>query len=358
MAAYRSGALAGQPWHLKEMEEAEGDREDLADQEMCYFGLVVPALSSRFDKVGDIRAALEIVRFQSFSDNVTRIPHTMDAGEGKSPVIVMDWHGRPDDLICLAHEAAHALQIILSNHMMMPPLARETCAFLGELFLIEDARKHHSSLFGSLQRVWQAENEVYLATDLNSLSDALSNPETPYHYRQNYPIARLAAGELFRRGSGKWLHDLFASGRDGMKHLPISAMANLAGDIRNYLPPMPGPDADRPRMTAYRKLGARALLDIDYLEGPSERRIADYYADQLHHGRENTALVVLNDDRKPIGYATWFNSPEKNTVTLSRQAAPFGDHLVLQRKLEQHLQTEGAVDANHSRSARARQTAW
>ena len=273
-------------------------------------------------------------------------------------MIVMDWRGGPDDLICLAHEAAHALQIMLSNHMMMPPLARETCAFLGELFLIEYSREHSPSLFLHLMQTWRTENESYLTIDLDSLSDALAYPETPYHYRQNYPVARLAAVELFRRDSGKWLHDLFASGRDGMKHLPITAMANLAGDIENYLPRMPEADPEHPVVDTYRGLGAMTLLDIDYWEGESEKRIKDYYANLLEHLWTRTAFVALNADRMPVGYATWVELPGNGTVTLTRQAAPFGDHLVLQRALERHLDQADGVAAHHIRSAREEQVAW
>ena len=143
-----------------------------------------------------------------------------------------------------------------------------------------------------------------------------------------------------------------------MKRMPVEPMANRAGDVRNHLPPMPETDAERPRMDAYRRLGARALLDIDFWEGASEERIGDYYTGQLRHGRERTAFLALDGDRKPIGYGTWSVSPDSGSVTLARQAAPFGDHLTLQRALERHLLARGTVDANHPRSARARQAAW
>ena len=358
IAAYRSGALADSPLVLNETVQIKTDEVDISDQRGCYFSLVVPTLSSSFSNINQIQTALESVSFQTYPDNEMRIPHTIDAGKGKFPVIVMDWQNKPGDLICLAHEAAHALQIMLSNHMMMPPLARETCAFLGELLLIEKTRKLSPSLFASLQMVWQAENETYLATDLDVLSDALADLETPYHYRQNYPIARLAAVQLFRQGRGAWLHSLFASGCDGMKHLPIAEMANLAGDIENYLPQMPDTDPAFPTLAAYRSLGAMALLDIDYWQGESEEEIKDYYAILLNHLRTHTSFVALNADRKPVGYATWVKPPGDETLTLTRQAAPFGDHLILQRTLEHHLGVADSVAAHHIRSARQEQLAW
>ena len=358
IAAYHSGALADQPFFLSEMEQTESDGLDLADQRTCYFRFVLQALSSSFERIGNIRAILETISFQTFPHSGMNVPYTIDTGEGRPPVIVMNWRGRPDDLICLAHEAAHALQITLSNHMVMPPLARETCAFLGELFLIEDARKHNPTLYPLLQQVWQAENEVYLTNDLDSLSDALTDVSTPYNYRQNYPIARLVAVELFSRGNGIWLQDLFASGCKGMMHLPVMAMADLAGEIKNYLPHMPRNDPEHPAVNAYRGLGAMVLLDIDYWEGESEKQIKDYYANLLEHLRKKTAFVALNAGRRPVGYATWDEPRGDEIVTLTRQAAPFGDHLLLQRTLEHRLNHADSAAAYHFRSARAEQVAW
>ena len=355
LAAYRASALSSQPFPAPVTSETT---VRLPAQHECFADIVVPALAHGLDGDADVTDALRGIIFAALPADGPRIPHTVDPGIGSPPMVVMAWQGRVDDLACLAHECAHALQIRLSGHDPMPPLAREACAFLGELLLVDHARRHDRVLFGALLRTWMAENATYLGTDLDALSDALSDPGTAYDYRQNYPVARLAAVQLFKRRAEFGHRSLFARGRGAMKHLPIEPMANRAGDIRNHLPPMPEPDAERPRMDAYRRLGARALMDIDYWEGVSEERIEDYYAIQLRHGRERTAFLALDDDRKPVGYATWSVSPESGSVTLARQAAPFGDYLTLQRTLERHLLATGAVVASHPRSARTRQAAW
>ncbi len=198
---------------------------------------------------------------------------------------------------------------------------------------------------------------MYLGRDLEALAQALGAPETPYNYRQNYPIARLAAVELFAQGSGSWLHDLFSAGSGGMCHLPIASMADRASDIANYLPPMPAFDAEQTAMDAYRSLGAMVLLDIEYWKGEPEKRIEDYYSGLLHHLRARTAYVGLDRSHKPIGYSTWTETAGES-VTLTRQAAPFGDHLALQRALERHLGRRAGVSALHDRSARQEQAAW
>ncbi|MXY35153.1 MAG: hypothetical protein F4Y60_13935 [Boseongicola sp. SB0664_bin_43] len=358
LAAFRAGALSSRPFPEQAPPDQVEDTVRLPAKNECFAEIVVPVLASGFGDDADVMEALRGIEFAELPADGPRIPHTVDPGRGDPPVVVMAWQGRVDDLACLVHECAHALQIRLSDHDVMPPLAREACAFLGELLLVEHARRHDPALFGALLQSWTAENATYLGADLVTLSDALSDPGTAYNYRQNYPVARLAAVQLFKRRTECGLRDLFASGRGAMRHLSVESMADRAGDVANHLPPMPEPDADRPRMDAYRRLGARALLDIDYWEGASEARIGDYYASQQRHGREPTAFLALDDDRKPIGYATWTVSTDNGSVTLTRQAAPFGNHLTLQRALERHLQATGTVEANHPCSARARQAAW
>ena len=355
LAAYRAGALSSQPLPASDAPDAT---VRLPARHECFVNIVVPALVGSLDDDVDVRDALHDIEFAELHSDGPRNPHTVDPGNGGPPIVVMAWRGRVDDLACLAHECAHALQIRLSGHDTMPPVAREACAFLGELLLVDHASRHNPALFKALLQTWTIENESYLGADLDALSDALSKSGTAYQYRQNYPVARLAAVQLFGRRAQHGLHDLFASGGGAMKHLPVESMANRAGDVASHLAPMPESDADRPGMDAYRRLGARTLLDIDYWKGASEERIGDYYARQLRHGRERTVFLALDDDRKPVGYATWSVSPDGGSVPLARQAAPFGDHLALQRALEQHLHAAGAVDAHHSRSARARQAAW
>ncbi len=357
LAACRAGALALQPFPWPDPPVEKDATVSLPAREACFAEIVFPALASGFDDT-DVAAALKDIKFETLPKDGPRIPHTVDPGRGSPPVVVIGWQGGVDDLLCLAHECAHALQIRLSDHDAMPPLARECCAFVGELLLVDHARRHDPALFRALLQTWVAENSTYLGTDLDALADAVSDPGTAYRYRQNYPVARLASVQLFKDRTRQGFRCLFASGGGAMKHLTVEAMANRAGDIRNHLPPMPEPDADRPRMNAYRRLGARALLDIEFWEGTSEARIEDYYASQLRHGRERTAFLALDSDGRPIGYATWSGSPGNGPVTLDRQAAPFGDHLTLQRKLEEHLHVKGAVDTLHPRSARARQAAW
>ena len=359
LAAWRAGSVGGIP---ERMIACVPDQvripPDLLTQNECLTNFVLRALEAAL-KQPDLRNRIGTeTEFSTLAPEGDGLPHTMDRGPDQSVLIALNWAGSPDDVICLAHEVAHAVQIIFSDHNQMQPLAREVCAFLGELLVIAHARTAAPDLYPALCDVWHRENDAYLGSDIDLLAAALADPKAHYQYRQNYPVARLAAVELFNRGSGEWLRQLFASGRDGMRLVPIDELANRAGNIANYLPAMPQPEPETPAIDAYRSLGAMALIDIDYWEGQSETRIKDYYADLLHHLQDQTAFVALNEQRKPIGYATWSKSALGDGYALTRQAAPFGDHRALQSALERYLRKTAGVTVRHTRSATQEQAAW
>ncbi len=360
IAAHRCGQVQDAPGtHADGLSQSVRDSGKTGTRSEVLSDIVIPALATFLGKSTDVRGLMHRVEFtEPVGTGNMSPPYTADLGKGQAPRVEMAWHGTIDDVICLAHEAAHALQILLSSHETMPPVVRETCAFLGELAVIEHARNRLPGLFGALCDVWRKENETYLGQDLEALSRAVADPSTPYHYRQNYPIARLAAVKMFGRGGGGRVLDLFAAGGAGMCHLPIADMADRAGEIANHLPPLPDSHPERPEIDAYRSLGAMALIDIDFWQGESEKRIGEYYARLLQHIRDQTAFLAFDEQRRPIGYATWLKSSQSGNVTLTRQAAPFGDHLALQRTLERYLGREAGVSSYHDRSARKEQPAW
>ena len=150
LAAFRAGALSSQPFPALVPPCETDPTVRLSARHECFEDIVVPALACGLDDDAKVMDALHSIEFAALPTDGPRIPHTIDPGRGGPPVVVMEWHGRVDDLACLAHECAHALQIRLSGHDMMPPVAREACAFLGELLLVDHARRHDSALFGAL----------------------------------------------------------------------------------------------------------------------------------------------------------------------------------------------------------------
>ena len=354
----RMGALATSPFQCAATPRNRPPIAALPRIDAALKDIIAPAFAPALGTLDTVQEMLGTIRFAPLSQSAVQVPHVIDAGAGEDPILVMEWRATPADLICLAHEAAHAMQLIMSRGTNMPPIARETCAFLGELLVIAHVRHDDPALFDALVDVWEEENATYLGDDLDALSAALRAPDAGYHYRQNYPVARLAAVRLFaERGEGD-LRDIFASGADAMAHVPLAAMADKASETFNYLKAMPPAAPDQPVADAYRRLGAMALLDIDFWQGVSETRIEDYYTDLLTHLQKGTTHVALNAARKPIGYATWEQNPDTNHVPLTRQAAPFGDHIALQNAVEARIGAGATVTARHERSARQEQAAW
>lgn len=358
VASWRSGALPGHPsWLTKPAPTTTcGPRVRFTRQE-CLEKLVKPAFQAGFGDRDLFDALSGRFEFAENSAGDDAPPHTVDRGPDAPVLIALDWTGSPEDVICLAHEAAHAMQILLSGHDRMPPVAREVCAFLGELMVIGHARGAVPDLYPALRDVWHRENGAYLGTDLDPLIAGLADPRIAYHYRQNYPLARLMAVELFDRGAGNWLKDLFASGRQAMRHLPTATIARKAGPLASTLPPVPAAAAEQPSIDAYRSLGIMTLIDLSDVEGVPEQRISDYYATLSRHLQDRTAFIALDEDRRPVGHAIWTPPDSNGAATIIRQSTPFCDPGALQRALRLHLGDEPPAFAPDDRSAGQEQRA-
>lgn len=240
LSRLRSGALTQLPavFHSGSMEafhsgsmEAKADAAALDSQDGCLDTYINPAFDQYFDNLPDLDLPDLTSAFAGieFRDNLgENAPHTRDDGPECDPVVVMAWQNRPEDLMCLAHEVAHALQINLSGHAFMPPVAREVCAFLGELLLLDWCRKSNGSLCSHLLDVWREDNKQYLGEDVKSLAEKISEPKAPYHYRMNYPLARIMAVYLFENWTPKQIFDLFTSGSAAMALLPFERLAKTA----------------------------------------------------------------------------------------------------------------------------------
>jgi hypothetical protein len=285
-------------------------------------------------------------------------PYTIDRGGDQPPFVSLSYQGTPADALCVAHEFGHALQYHLAKGRFIPPILRELAAFFAEKAFLDFIQKNRNELYETLHSAWQQDNRIYFGDDTKNLSDALKSPTAPYTYRMNYPLARLLSDKLFEalpRGDRSKIY----YGSLPLTEYLHNTHRNGAAPMNNYLPEVPEAEKDRPAVNAYRTLGAMALLDIDYWQGESEKSIEEYYLARLGHMQTQTAFVAIDSDRKPIGYATWEPDPnDAKIVRLKRQAAPFGDHLELQEKLQARLPENVTVLSHHSRSAREEQVAW
>jgi len=210
------------------------DTPVLPSRGICLDACIKPAFSQYFHTFLDFAAAMAGIEFHD--DPYVNMPHTQDGGPECDPVVVMTWKNKPEDLICLAHEVAHALQINLSAHVFMPPVAREACAFLGELILLDWCQNHDRLLYSHLLGAWLKDNTRYLGEDAENLAAEMLMPIAPYRYRMNYPLARIMAVYLFENRTPTQVHDLFSSGSDAMSLLPYDQLARTATERAGFQP--------------------------------------------------------------------------------------------------------------------------
>jgi hypothetical protein len=112
---------------------------------------------------------------------------------GPHPVVSLDYDGRVADLLTVAHELGHAVQIAAVGGFV-PPVARELCAFLAELALLDHLRVESPALNPLALAAWGAATRHYVREG-KTLAAALQDPRSVYHYGWNYPIARVLASE-------------------------------------------------------------------------------------------------------------------------------------------------------------------
>jgi hypothetical protein len=141
--------------------------------------------------------------------NKSRRALTLDNGPTAYPTILYSYRGEPADSLIIAHEFAHALQITASRGKFVPPIIREVCAFLGEGALLAHALYSDGAHYRRLHQVWHNDNHKFLVTYTERLNLALSQPQTPYRYFWNYPIARYLAIQISEQCSRERMWTLF-----------------------------------------------------------------------------------------------------------------------------------------------------
>lgn len=132
---------------------------------------------------------------------------TIDHGPAKYPTIMYNYFGEISDLLVVAHEFGHALQIRASDGEFMSPVMREVCAFISEGALLSSYSKENSIGSEALINHWHKSNKRYFGTLAIKLKESLKNNEAIYEYGWNYPIARFLALRI----SGSFSQDLIWS---------------------------------------------------------------------------------------------------------------------------------------------------
>jgi hypothetical protein len=133
-------------------------------------------------------------------------PFTVPTGRDDCPAVVLSYRGRIVDLITVAHEFGHAVQIAATGGGFVPPVNREICAFVSELALLKLLLAELPALHRPALAGWRAGNRNYLGRHGKALALALSDPQSVYRYCWNYPIARVLASECMEHlpAAARW----------------------------------------------------------------------------------------------------------------------------------------------------------
>lgn len=120
-------------------------------------------------------------------------PFTLHDGGNGFPYVSCRYDGGIGSLISLAHEAGHAIQITASGGNLVPPVMRETAAFLSEAVCEALIEAERPDLSKAVARHRTALDARYLGRFAKRLRDSLPLEHAAYAYVWNYPLARLLA---------------------------------------------------------------------------------------------------------------------------------------------------------------------
>ena len=155
------------------------------------------ALRAEFEAAGDSGAGdiIDAAHAQTqtlFQPDPQKYPRAFtvnDGGQGV-PLVVCNYQGRVADIMTLAHEFGHAVQIIASGGRFVPPVAREVCAFLSERAMLAYLQHQQPEIYGAARQVWQGAAVKNWRKERADLLRLLGDLATPYNYQWNYPLAR------------------------------------------------------------------------------------------------------------------------------------------------------------------------
>ncbi len=120
---------------------------------------------------------------------------TVNEGGNGYPYIQCCHRGNIEDLITAQHEFSHAVQIVASQGRFVAPVLRETCAYLGEHSLLKYLNQTNSQWSSVTHAAWKRNSARTHEKFDRILLEALEEPQTPYDYNWNYPLARVLAKE-------------------------------------------------------------------------------------------------------------------------------------------------------------------
>ncbi|KUF08978.1 hypothetical protein AVJ23_20020 [Pseudoponticoccus marisrubri] len=194
-------------------------RDPIGQSGSALWNMVLRAWCTRHPPLASLARETAARTVLELAPDMTRHPRPFtlhDIGGGR-PYVSCACDGTPADLIRLAHEFGHAMQVIASGPAGMPPALRETCAYLSEAVTVRGVRAEDPGLAALIGQVRAAEAAQDLGSRASRLRQALADPDRPYDYDWNYPVARILSERLSAGGEAV-LHGVF-HGRYGVPDL-------------------------------------------------------------------------------------------------------------------------------------------
>lgn len=264
--------------------------------------LIAPALSNLVgdNELIDLLKSVQttIVSEEQLDDG----PYVSHIGRHGGPEIFISWVADAQHINLYAHEVAHAAQIILSNQRWMPPMAREVCAFLGELAVLDYALTTDHGLFQTLYRDWSGRMKHDLDVGANILLRRLDELSNPYDYSLNYPLARYLAARIYGCYGPKWIKDFFRSGEAAMDYLSMPQLFEPMEEKDNYLPVFEDDEHCPDAIMKYKLIGALALLDIEDWRIAARTPIGNYFRENIEKIESGAVCIQFDSKKKPSGY--------------------------------------------------------
>lgn len=273
-----------------------------ARQSIALSAEAVWSLTSRglTDYLPDLSREIKFVRDRCervSAASSEELPYTLDRGPDQAPLVSLNYRGTSADVLCIAHEFGHALQYHLARGEFIPPASRELAAFISELVLLKYLPEHQIPLENS----WSDDSCGYFGEDADQLKSAIERHDTPYDYRWNYPLSRFVSAVLFEELTKAEIIKIFRG------EIAFSGLVEKSHRLfhqtekGSYLPEVPTTDKACTARHAYSSLGMMVLLDLE--ADKADEQIGAYYSDRLKHMQERTFKVVLNERKRPSGYA-------------------------------------------------------
>lgn len=217
--------------------------------------------------------------------------YTYYSANAKTLVVGISFENRAEDVLAVSHEYGHCVQLISTEENFIPPLFRETCAFLAELIFLKYLAKFYPKLHMELIESWYCRNRHYLGKCSKILSAAKNTELQPYSYEWNYPIARVFSIVSFDNMKREEVWDLFSNSRLFLEKMSYCLKLESHKAMLSFLQPI---SVTKGGISGYALLGISAFGEaFRYDSNESRATISGFYCRYLSNAtKENVEIKV------------------------------------------------------------------